>query len=373
MHPSRWLGVALLLAWLGLACAPAGRPAPTAVAAPPAVAATPAPPSAAGARPAAAQSSSPVTVRVAIVRSVSDSGIFIADEKGYFREQGIEIDVTQMQAAQQQVPLLGTGQLEVGSGATAAGLVNAVAQDVPLRIVADKGSTPPGFGYQAVVVRKDLVDSGAFRGCASFKGLRVANPAVENSAGPMYARMLRECGLDFSDIDMIAMGFPDMPAAFRNGAIDASNMLEPLLTRTLAEGFATVYKHCDEIYPYQQNAVLLYGPQFMANQRDVAQRFMLAYVKGLRDYNDAFTRGVNKAAIIDILARNTGVTDTALVERMTPVGLNPDGYVNMESFAADMEWWTSQGFIKTRVEPTAVVDQSFVDYAVERLGRYASN
>src|SRR5919108_464724 len=106
------------------------------------------------------------------------------------------------------------------AAATAAGLVNAVALDVPLRIVADKGSTPPGFGYQAVVVRKDLVDGGVFRGCSSFKGLRVANPAVENSAGPMYARMLRECGLDFSDIDMITMGFPDMPAAFRNGAID---------------------------------------------------------------------------------------------------------------------------------------------------------
>jgi ABC-type nitrate/sulfonate/bicarbonate transport system substrate-binding protein len=373
MRTSRWLGVAVLLVWLGLACAPPGRPAPTDTAAASAPAATSAPASAASARPVDTPSNPPVTVRVAIVRSVSDSGIFIADEKGHFREQGIEVDVTQMQAGQQQVPLLGTGQLEVGSGATAAGLVNAVALDVPLRIVADKGSTPPGFGYQAVVVRKDLVDGGAFRGCSNFRGLRVANPAVENSAGPMYARMLRECGLAITDIDMIAMGFPDMPAAFRNGAIDASNMLEPLLTRTLAEGFATLYKHTDEIYPYQQNAVLLYGPQFMTNQRDVAQRFMLAYVKGLREYNDAFTRGANKAEIIDILARNTGVTDTTLVERMTPVGLNPDGYINMESFAADVEWWTSQGFIKTRVEPAAVVDHSFVDYAIERLGRYAPN
>jgi NitT/TauT family transport system substrate-binding protein len=358
---------------LGLACAPAGQPAPKPAAAAAASAAPAAAAPAASGRPTEAPSSRPVTVRVAIVRSLSDSGIFIADERGYFREQGIEVDVTQMQAAQQQVPLLGTGQLEVGSGGTAAGLVNAVAQDVPLRIVADKGSTPPGFGFQAVVVRKDLVDSGAFRGCSSFKGMRVANPAVENSGGPMYARMLRECGLEFSDIDMITMGFPDMPAAFRNGAIDASNMLEPLLTRTLAEGYATIYKRTDEIYPNQQNAALLYGPQFMANQRDVAQRFMIAYVKGLRDYNDAFTRGVNKTAMLELIGRNTGVTDMALMERMTPVGLNPDGYINLDSFAADVDWWTEQGFIKTRVNAADVVDHSFVDYAVQRLGRYAAN
>jgi len=353
-----------------VSCAPAAQPPAKPTGAPAAPAATAAPASAAAASPAASPPSPPVTVRAAIVRSASDSGIFLADEKGYFREQGIEIDITQMNAAQQQVPLLGTGQLEVGSGGTAAGLVNAVALDVPMRIVADKGSTPPGFGYQAVVVRKDLVDSGAFRGCASFKGMRVANPAIENSSGPMYARMLAECGLEFSDIDMVAMGFPDMPAAFRNGAIDASNMLEPLLTRTLDEGFAALYKRTDEIYPYQQNAALLYGPQFMANQRDVAQRFMVAYVQGLRYYNDAFTKGLNKADVVAILARNTKV-DPSVVERMTPVGLNPDGYINMDAFAADVDWWTSQGFIKTRVDPAEVVDNSFVDYAIARLGRYA--
>jgi len=362
--------VVMALALLGLACTPAAQPPAKPTAGQPAAVATTAPAAATSAPPSAAALSPPVTVRAAIVRSASDSGIFLADEKGFLREQGIEIDITQMNAAQQQVPLLGTGQLEIGSGGTAAGLVNAVALDVPMRIVADKGSTPPGFGYQGVLVRKDLVDSGAFHGCPSFKGMRVANPAIENSSGPMYARLLHECGLEFSDIDMIALGFPDMPAAFRNGAIEASNMLEPLLTRTLDEGFAVLYKRNDEIYPYQQNAALLYGPQFMANQRAVAQRFMIAYIKGVRYYNDAFTKGLNKAEVIDILARNTRV-DPAVVERMTPVGLNPDGYINMDTFAADVEWWTSQGFIKTRVDPADVVDHSFVDYAIERLGHYA--
>src|SRR5438067_6072115 len=108
----------------------------------------------------------------------------------------------------------------------------------------------------------------------------------------------------------------------------------------------------------------------MATQRDVAQRFMVAYVKGLHDYNDAFGRGVGKAEVVEVIALSTGV-DWALVERMTPVGLNSDGYINLESFAADVDWWTAQGFVKTRVEPSQIVDHSFVDYAIERLGRYA--
>ena len=45
---------------------------------------------------------------------------------------------------------------------------------------------------------------------------------------------------------------------------------------------------------------------------------MVAYVKGLRDHWDAFSRGVDKAAIVDILTRTTVVKDPQLFERMAP-------------------------------------------------------
>ena len=118
--------------------------------------------------------------------------------------------------------------------------------------------------------------------------------------------------------------------------------------------------------------MLLYGPHFITNQREVGQRFMLAYVKGLRDHWDAFTRGTNKAEIIDILTRTTSVKDAALFERMAPAGLNPDGYINMRSFADDVEWWSSHNYVRGRVDPGQVVDNSFVDYAIDRLGRHAA-
>ena len=87
-----------------------------------------------GTRPLDPPLNPPVTVRVGVVGSTSDAGIYVGIEKGYYREQGIQIELSQFQAAQQMVPLLGTGQLDVGGGATSAGLINAVAIDVPIRI-----------------------------------------------------------------------------------------------------------------------------------------------------------------------------------------------------------------------------------------------
>ena len=376
MRPrSRALLLAGLLASVALACTPsASSPAPSPT--PAAALATSAPAIAQVAtvgsslKPLDPPLQPPATVRIGVLGLAADAGIYIAQDRGYFREQGIELESTVFQSAQQQVPLLGTGQLDVGTGATSAALINAAAREVPIRIVADKGSTARGFGFQGVLVRKDLVDRGTFQGCQSFKGLRVAITAPGTSPEPGVDRMLRECGLTLGDVDIVYLGFPDMPPAFRSGAIDAGNVGEPLLTQAVADGSAVVYKRTDEYYPDQQIAVVLYGPQFITNRRPVAERFMLAYIKALRDHWDAFTTGRGKAEIIDILTRNTTVKDASLYERMGAVGLNPDGYVNVSTFADDAEWWSNHGQLSGNIDPRQVVDNSFVDYVIDRLGHY---
>jgi NitT/TauT family transport system substrate-binding protein len=312
----------------------------------------------------------PVTVRVGLVVSSSDAGIFIAQERGYFREEGLEVEIVPFQSGQSTIPALASGQLEIGSGALNAGMVNAVGRDVPIKVVADKGSTPPGFGYQGLAVRKGLVDSGRFRGCESFRGLKVAVTALAATMEPALDRALRDCGLAISDVELTTMSYPDMGAALRGGSIDAALLNEPILTLALSEGSAVVYKRNDEFYPGQQLAVLLYAPQFASAQRAAANRFMVGYLRGVRDHYDAFARGKGKAEVIDILARGTGVSDPTLFERSVAAGINPDGYVNMRSISDDIEWWGAHGYLSVRVDATQLVDNAFVDYAIDRLGSY---
>src|SRR5215210_4041831 len=99
----------------------------------------------------------PATVRVGANIGASDVGVFLGMERGLFAQQGIEIDVVRGSGSD-HVAAAATGELEVVAGAVNAGLLNAMGRDLPLRIVADKGSDPPGFSYQAFVVRKDLID-----------------------------------------------------------------------------------------------------------------------------------------------------------------------------------------------------------------------
>src|SRR5574338_905728 len=109
------------------------------------------------AKPAArAPLSPPVKVVVGTIGSASDIGFFIALERGYFKDEGLDVHLEFLQSAAKMVPTLATNDIQVASGGLNAGLVNAIDRGIPLRIVADKGTLRPGSGYQAFMVRKDL-------------------------------------------------------------------------------------------------------------------------------------------------------------------------------------------------------------------------
>jgi hypothetical protein len=80
---------------------------------------------------------------------------------------------------------------------------------------------------------------------------------------------------------------------------------------------------------------------------------------------------VNKAETIDILTRTTSVKDPALFERMAPSGAEP-GRLHQHAHLLGRRGVEGQpGPRRTCVDPAQVVDNSFVDYAIDRLGRYS--
>ena len=59
------------------------------------------------------------------------------------------------------------------------------------------------------------------------------------------------------------------------------------------------------------------SPQFMAGGAGCPLRFMSAYLKGVRDYNDGFIKGKGKDEVIDIMTKHTALKDPALWGKST--------------------------------------------------------
>jgi NitT/TauT family transport system substrate-binding protein len=310
------------------------------------------------------------TVKVSVYQSVSDAGLYIAADKGYFKEQNIAIDLIQLDSVSTVVTALASGQVDVAGGAPSAAIYNASRQGIGIKVVADKGSMSKGGGYIGLVVRKGM--EGTIKSAADLKGHKVAWSGIGVGTTNEVAldHVLKTTGLKESDISLQNLSFGDSLAALASGSVDAAYLIEPLVQSAEERGLGKLLMSGDAMYLNQQVAVLLYGPDLASKRPDVAKRFMVAYLKGVRDYNNAFRKNMGRAEIVSILSKNTTVKKPELYEKMTMPGLNPDGEVNVAGMKDDMQWFLSKGFLKETVDMTKVVDNSFVEYAVKELGRY---
>jgi NitT/TauT family transport system substrate-binding protein len=319
--------------------------------------------------PASAGARSVVTVKYGSNSNASDGPFFIAQTKGYFAEQGITLETTtQFATSTQIVAPLGQNQLQVGGAVIGSGLLNAIGRGIAIRMVGDRANLNPGHGYQAIVVRTPLAD--VIQGPADLKGRTYALASPDVSGEVNLATYLRQGGLSVKDLNLVMLPFPDMQAAFESGRIDAADPTEPWLTRILESGAAKLLVRYDEVMPGQQNAVLVFSEPFAAD-RDAAVRFMVAYLKGVRFYNDAFVKNdpTKRAEAIEILAAATKL-DKTLFDKMVMPGILPNGRINVEMLETDQQYFLAKGTQEKAIDLQTAINLSFADEAVRILGPY---
>src|SRR5262249_49721391 len=268
-------------------------------------------------------------VKIGIARTISDAGYYIADAMGFFREDGLDVSITGFNSAAQMIAPLGTGELDVGGGTGFAGVLHAGGRGIGMKIVADQDSIKPGYGYSSLMVRKDHVVSGRYKTFADLKGMKAAIGAPGTGTASALNEALKKGGLKYGDVDIVYIGFPEHLPAYKNKGIDASITNEPTMTLAMQDGVAVRVAGSDVTYPDQQTAVTFFSDHFISGRREVAQRFMRAYLRGVRMYNDALKdgrlAGPKANEVIAILVKYTTIKDESMFRRMVPSYCNPDG------------------------------------------------
>lgn len=322
------------------------------------------------AAPSPAPSRAAGVIRVGHPGYVSDIGLFIAQDKGYFREQGVVVSFEPVTGGAEQVALLGTGRLEIATGAFSPTLFNAIARGLPIVAVADKGSVRDGFGYAALVVRKALVDSGRYRSLKDLRGLVLATPDNASPSPFLYYVVLKHAGMTMRDVTMGYVGVLDQPIAMANGKIDASMMGEPLVSAVEARGIGKVVLTVDQVLPKFEFGMILYNTDWARRHPQEARRWMVAYVKALRYYNEAFRTPRGRDDLITIMISHTAIKDRAVWKRMRWPGLDPDGMVDIRGQMDYQRWLLNEHQVTQFILPDRLVDLSYARDAANVLGPF---
>jgi NitT/TauT family transport system substrate-binding protein len=313
-------------------------------------------------------------VVVGMINSMSDAPFFLAIDNGYFKDEGIDAQLELSPSLANQVAPLSIGELDVASGAISAGVYNAVDRGIPIKIVADKGRNAPQYGFNAIMVRKDLYDSGKVKSLADLKGGTIAMIGVGSSDLSVMNEAMKSVGLTYDDIKVTQLALPNHLVAMKNKAMEWTLTPDPFATKMVEEGVAVKLATVDRFYPNAQQTVLIYGSRFIQDRPDVAQRFMNAYVRGIRAYVDGLTdgriAGPNADQVIASLIKHGREKDAALLRKIVPVWIDPNGQLYVASVEKDFQFLAAKGFIKGPVTPAELIDNTFVAAANKKLGPY---
>ncbi len=315
----------------------------------------------------------PATVTIAEDGSASGAGFYIAADKGYFKDYNINVKFATFQNSDDMLPALASGKIDVAGGISSASFFNSIAQGIDVKMIADKGHNVPGKSYFSFVVRKQ--EANTIKSYKDLKGKKIAVSTKNAVDDYIFQQMLNKAGLKRSDVHFVLMSdFGNMLAALSNGTVDAALEIEPLITQGVSKGICVRLGDATDFAPKAQIAMVLASPQFVSQRKDVAQRFMLAYLKGVRDYNDAFVKNKgNKDEIIKIMTNHTALKDPALWKKVDVTGLNPNGQMFVSDIKNQYDWYKSNGGIQGSVDLNKAVDTSLADNAVKILGKYKNN
>ena len=151
------------------------------------------------------------------------------------------------------------------------------------------------------------------------------------SRGISPTRAAKKAGLHDDALNAVLRGARSLPAEEIDQILDANGILfEELLShmasacRQLQKPLdpAAILASVDEIYPYQQLSLVMFASEWATRQPELANGFMLAYVRGVRDYVDAVTRGRDRDLIARTLAEARLLRDAAQFDQLRPVGLD---------------------------------------------------
>lgn len=312
-----------------------------------------------------------ITVSIAEDGSASGAGFYIAKERGYFKEYNINVKFVKFGNSDQMLPALAAGKIDVAGGVSSASFFNSIAQGIDVRMIADKGHNIKGDSYFSFVIRKDLQDE--IKEYSDLEGKRVAISTKNAVDDYIFGRMLEHAGLTRDDVQFTLMSdFGNMMSAMGNKQVAAALQIEPLLTQGIEKNLHVRFGDvAADFAPKAQIAMVLGSPKFVSDNRDVALRFMAAYLKGVRDFNDVFVKGEgDEEAIIKIMTEHTALKDPELWKKVSVTGLNPNGRMFVDDIKKQYKMYKENGGIKGEVDLEKAVDMSLVEDVLDIIGEY---
>jgi NitT/TauT family transport system substrate-binding protein len=256
---------------------------------------------------------SPYNLRYGHMGIADNAPIFVAVEKGFFAEEGLNITLVQFTGGPQIIEAVVGGSIDVGHTGIVPALM-AYSQGINIRIMTDQAHWDLEHDASAWVVKNDS-------DIASVDDLKGKKYTVNSYGTLTYfvaSTVFQRHGLTVpnatnpsGDIEVSLIPFPKMPQALLAGQVDVIDTVEPYVTIAVQLGGKVMYHPATSIFSDHvwHTATAFFTQDFVEKNKGVVDAFIRANVKAVDWIKD------NREGTMEIIAKYTGL-DYDLVKAM---------------------------------------------------------
>jgi NitT/TauT family transport system substrate-binding protein len=304
------------------------------------------------------------TIKIGVVQTLAVGPIFVADDRGYFRDEGLDAKIIYFDAAQPIAIAAASGDIDFGCTGMAAAFYSLAGQGV-VKIIAAGNREMPGFKNAAYIASNRAYAAG-FTSLKQLAGKTVAVTQFGSQLHYDLGLAAEKYKIPLKDIHIAALQTnTNVSSALAGGQTDLAVFPVTPTMALLSRNDAHLLGWVGDEAPYSQANTAFTSTKIANEKRDTVERFLRAFKRGAKDYHDAFAddqenrrNGPTAEAIVAILAKYTkqkvDTIDTAIP------WLDAQLRLDAKDVRHQIEWFTEQGQMKGKVNPADIIDKRYV-------------
>jgi NitT/TauT family transport system substrate-binding protein len=308
-------------------------------------------------------------ITIAALTFISSSPLFIAQEKGYYQDEGLDVEFKFFRAAQPVAVSIVSGDADFGVTAFTAGFFNLAGKGA-LKVIGAQFREEKGFDGSAILVSNKAFEGG-FKSVDQFPGHSFAMTQVGSSFHYMMGQVATGNGFSLDTVKLKPLqSVPNMIGALKSGQVDTM-IIVPHIAKGLAKAKAAkIIGWVSDYAPYQVGG-LFTSSKNVETRRNVVEKFVRAYQRAAKDYHQTMNQldpdgkrvfGPGADATVEMINQYVykGKPSAAKI-KSGAVFIDPSGRLDVGSVYKQIRWYQSKGLVDKSVDPAKIIDLSFID------------
>lgn len=300
-------------------------------------------------------------IKVGALRFTSHSGSFVAFERGYFGDAGLDVEFEFFQAAQPMAVAIASGDVDYAVTAMSGGLIN-LAEKGAIKIIGGALSEEPGIDGQKFLVSDAAYQTGV-KTPTDLAGKKFAITQAGSSFHYMGSKMAQAEGIDLSFTPLGKVGA--IIGAMKSGQVDSWSIVPHIAKPLAGSGAVHIIGNVADYIPNYQVTTVFTSAKNASDERGLTDSFLAGFSKGVDDYAAAMIDGTSdQDAMVDLIHKY--VYSDRPREKAAPsiingtMRLNTGAALNLASLQDQLSWFQSENLIDTGITIDQIVDQSYV-------------